>query len=162
MFCYPQITNQWDLWKSEIINWDYHRWQPSEEKSDNNTVHLFMLKQLTNQGMIPELSHLAASQTCLKTPPFFPLPQLLTWLVSLQAELEIISWLVPVKLSGQTYFCWETTRFWANKCLSSRITLYLIALYSKIHADYLKFFSMLHTLSWICSDDFIKDKAIYF
>ena len=102
--------------------WDYHPWQqPSEKKSDNNTVHLFMLRQLTNQSIIPELSHLAASQTCLKTPPLFPLPQLLTWLASLQAGLEIISWLAPVKLSGQTYFCWETTRFWPDKCLSSRI-----------------------------------------
>ena len=78
--------------------WDYHRWQqPSEEKSDNNTVHLFMLRQLTNQSMIPELSHSAASQTCLKTPPLFPLPQLLTWLASLQGGLEIISRPAPVK-----------------------------------------------------------------
>ena len=77
--------------------WDYHRWQPSEGKSDNNTVHLFMLRQLTNQSMIPELSHSAASQTCLKTPPLFPLPQLLTWLASLQAGLEIISRPAPVK-----------------------------------------------------------------
>ena len=98
--------------------WDYHRWQqPSEEKSDNNTVHLFMLRQLTNQSMIPELSHSAASQTCLKTPPLFPLPQLLTWLASLQGGLEIIS----RPGAGQTYFCSDTTCFWPDICLSSRI-----------------------------------------
>ena len=121
MFCYPQITNQQDLWKSEIINWVYHRWQPSEEKSDNTNVHLFMLRQFTNKSMILELSRLASSQTCLKTPPLFPLPQLLTWLASLQAGLEIISQLAPVKLSGQTYFCSDTTRFWLDICLSSGI-----------------------------------------
>ena len=102
--------------------WDYHHWQqPSKEKSDNNTEHLFMLRQLTNQSMIPELSHLAASQTCLKTLPLFPLPQPLTWLTSLQAGLEIISQLAPVKLSGQTYFCLDTTRFGPDKCLAPRI-----------------------------------------
>ena len=35
--------------------------------------------------------------------------------------LQIISRLAPVKLSGQTYFCSDTTRFWPDKCLSSRI-----------------------------------------
>ena len=135
MFCYPQITNQRDLWQSEIINWDYHHWQPSEEKSDNTTVNLFMLRQLTNKSMIPELSRLASSQTCLKTPPLFPLPQLLTWLASLQAGLEIISRLAPVKLSGQTYFCSDTPRFWPEKCLSSRIIwLHFTVKYMRTHA----------------------------
>ena len=31
------------------------------------------------------------------------------------AGLEIISRLAPVKLSGQTYFCSETTHFWPDK-----------------------------------------------
>ena len=35
--------------------------------------------------------------------------------------LEIISRLAPVKLYGQTYFCSDTTRFWPDKCLSSKI-----------------------------------------
>ena len=30
-------------------------------------------------------------------------------------ELEIISRLAPVKLSGQTYFCSDTTHFWPDK-----------------------------------------------
>ena len=31
------------------------------------------------------------------------------------AELEIISRLAPVKLSGQTHFCSDTTHFWPDK-----------------------------------------------
>ena len=69
---------------------------------------------------------------------------------------------MPVKWSGQTYFCSDTIRFLPDKCLSSRIIW--LALYGKIHADYykLKYFTTLHTLSWICGDDFKEDQAISF
>ena len=86
MFCYPHITNQHNLQQSEIemvqkelplvylVNRqrDYHRQQPSEEKSDINTVNLSMLRHLTNQSMIAE-SHSAALQAA-RFHPFFPFP----------------------------------------------------------------------------------------
>ena len=36
-------------------------------------------------------------------------------LTSASSGLEIISRLAPVKLSGQTYFCSDTTHFWPDK-----------------------------------------------
>ena len=38
-----------------------------------------------------------------------------SWEMHLSAGLEIISRLAPVKLSGQTYFCSDTTHFWPDK-----------------------------------------------
>ena len=82
--------------------------------------------------------------------------------ITYQTGLEIISWLAPVKLSGQTYFCLDTTCFWPHKNLSF-IWNYLMALYSKIHADYYKNTLQYYThYSRICGDNFIEDKAISF
>ena len=77
------------------------------------------------------------------------------------AGLEIISRLAPVKLSGQTYFCSDKTQFWPDKCLSSRIIWLHFAV--EIHVDYYKNTLQHYThYSQICSEDFIKDKAISF
>ena len=64
--------------------------------------------------------------------------------ITYQTGLEIISRLAPVKLSGQTYFCLDTTCFWPDKCLSFGIIWWHFAvkfmwtiikiLYNTIHA----------------------------
>ena len=67
----------------------------------------------------------ATSPSAVPGTPIFPSPQIPTfpnsnsiWIDPISgalAGLEIISRLAPVKLSGQTYFCSDTTHFWPDK-----------------------------------------------
>ena len=154
MFCYPQITNQQDLWKSEIFG----TITADNQVKGNLTTILYICSCWDNwpikawyQNCLNWLHHRHASR--LRSLPPSPAPYL-TCLAPGRA------WNNFPAGAGQTYFSLETTCLWPDKCLSPRIIwLHFTVKYMRTIK---KYFPTLHTLSWICSDDFIEDKAISF
>ena len=76
-----------------------------------------MTQMMTSAQVVKRQS--MSSQTVFTHPEDYTLPTNVNTLGSKNlmqgSGLEIISRLAPVKLSGQTYFCSDTTHFWPDK-----------------------------------------------
>ena len=116
MFCYPQITNQWDLWKVKYLGLSpltTTKWREIWQQYCTS-VHVKTIDQSKHDTRIVSFGCITdMPQDSAPLPPS-PAPYLTCFTPGR-------AWNNFPAGAGQTYFCSDTTCFWPDICLSSRI-----------------------------------------